>query len=216
MMKYLLLIFWGFTLWGCGTKAKKETHVSLQVAEMKIDSIALESIFLDSSLTKISSLEASSLWGFLPDTSEYFELLNSFRRLDSLKSAGKYENYISNLDIGMYKDITGILLKDISVSEAKKLRVWGINYSSYEACPYFGGKVLFISTIENNKTTACVPFAYIKTSADAPFYENFSTKSTLKPNGKVLINETHEAGGVDEKDKAYIDKRNAKIEYSVF
>jgi hypothetical protein len=216
MMKYLLFTFLGFTLWGCGTKAKNETIVTLQVAEMKIDSIALESIFLDSSLTKISSLEASSLCGSLPDTSEYFELLNSFRRLDSLKSAGKYENYISSLDIGMYKDITGILLKDISVSEAKILRVWGINYNSYEACPYFGGKVLFIGTIENNKTTAYVPFAYIKTSADAPFYENFSTSSTLKPNGKVLINETHEAGGVDEKDKAYIEKRNAKIEYSVF
>jgi hypothetical protein len=216
MMKYLVLTFWGFTLWGCGTKAKKETHVTLQFAEMKIDSLALESIFSDSSLTKISSLEASSLSEFLTDTSGYFELLNSLRRLDSLKSAGKYENYISNLDIGMYKDITGILLKDISVSEAKTLRVWGINYSSYEACPYFGGKVLFISTIENNKTIACVPFAYIKTSADAPFYENFSTSSTLKPNGKVLINEAQEAGGVDEKDKEYIEKRNTKIEYSVF
>jgi hypothetical protein len=215
-MKYLVLTFWGFTLWGCGTKAKKETHVTLQFAEMKIDSLALESIFSDSSLTKISSLEASSLSEFLTDTSGYFELLNSLRRLDSLKSAGKYENYISNLDIGMYKDITGILLKDISVSEAKTLRVWGINYSSYEACPYFGGKVLFISTIENNKTIACVPFAYIKTSADAPFYENFSTSSTLKPNGKVLINEAQEAGGVDEKDKEYIEKRNTKIEYSVF
>lgn len=216
MMKYLLLIFWGFTLWGCGTKTKKETGVILQVAEFKIDSLALESIFSDSSLTKISSLEVSSLSEFLSDTSEYFELLNRFRRLDSLKSAGKYENYISNLDIGMYKDITGILLKDISVSEAKILRVWGINYNSYEACPYFGGKVLFISTIENNKTIACVPFAYIKTSADAPFYENFSTKSTLKPNGKVLINEAIEAGGIDEKDKEYIEKQNTKIEYSVF
>lgn len=183
--------------------------------EIKLDSIGIENFFADSTLKNISASEIKNLTQNLSDTSLFAGIDDGFLRLDSIKKAGGYENYLSKLDIGMYKDIRAVHFKDINLSKAVSLKLWGFDYSSYEACPYSNGKVVFISKFVDGKNVECIPFSYFNNWADAPFYENFKTISVFDKNAKLSVVEYQISGGVDEKDKEYTNKATLKREFKL-
>jgi hypothetical protein len=215
MKKVALLLLSVFVV-GCNSNKNEQSSSAKQVlSEIKLDSVGIENFFADSTLKNISANEIKNLTQNLSDTSLFAGIDDGFLRLDSIKKAGGYENYLSKLDIGMYKDIRAVHFKDINLSKAVSLKLWGFDYSSYEACPYSNGKVVFISKFVNGKNVECVPFSYFNNWADAPFYENVKTNSMFDKNAKLSVAEYQVSGGVDEKDKEYINKATLKREFKL-
>jgi hypothetical protein len=216
-MKSQIAVLFLILLIGCTSKKEDKTGFvsNTPLEEIRLDSLGIEKIFADSSLMVINASEIKDLTQNLADTSLFAGLDDGFIRLDSIKKAGGYEDYLSKLDIGMYKDIRAIYYKKYDISASKSLNLWGFDYSSYEACPYANGKVIFVNTVENGKNVSCVPFAYFHNWADAPFYENFRTNSFLDKNGNVTINEIVNSGGVDEKDKEYRNTNSSKFQHTL-
>lgn len=212
MKKVVFLLLFGFLVSCNSNKTEQRSSPEQTLTEIKLDSLGIENFFADSTLKNISASEIKDLTQNLPDTSLFAGLDDGFLRLDSIKKAGGYENYLSKLDIGMYKDIRAVHFNDIKLSNSASLKFWGFDYSSYEACPYSNGKVVFISKFVDGKNVECVPFSYFHNWADAPFYENFKTNSMFDKNAKLSVVEYQVSGGHDEKDKEYTNKATVKRE----
>ena len=204
-------------LFGCNNKKDSKTELTADTIsdEIKIDSLVLEKIFSDATLKLVNASEIKELTKNLPDTSLFAGLEEGFLRLDSIKMAGGYVEYVSHLDIGMYKDIVAIMYKDLNLGSGNYLKIWGFDYQTYEACPYANGKVILVSSFKNGKNVACVPFAYFHNWADAPFYDNYKTSSVLDKMGNLTIIESVNSGGMDEKEKEYQNKSTSTYRYKL-
>jgi hypothetical protein len=215
-MKTLITIVSIALILGCNTQKDDKTILTSTISEeIKLDSLRLEKIFADSTLKSVDASEILDLIKNLADTSLFAGLGEGFLRLDSIKKTGGYENYVSHLDIGMYKEIRAVHYKDIELGSGKTLKMWGFDYQTYEACPYANGKVILVSSFKDGKNVGCVPFAYFHNWADAPFYDNYKTSSVLDTNGNLSISETVNSGGMDDKEKEYQNKTTSKYEYKL-
>ncbi len=106
--------------------------------------------------------------------------VNDFLQIDSLKAAGKYQEYVAHLDIGQTKESSAWIYDTLSYSTGK-LVVWGITYSSYEACPSFSGKNIFITTISNDdKYQNTIKLLELSGFADPPVYSNITGQCMIK------------------------------------
>jgi hypothetical protein len=215
-MKTLITIVSIALILGCNTQKDDKTILTSTISEeIKLDSLRLEKIFADSTLKSVDASEILDLTKNLADTSLFAGLGEGFLRLDSIKKAGGYENYVSHLDIGMYKEIRAVHYKDIELGSGKTLKMWGFDYQTYEACPYANGKVILVSSFKDGKNVGCLPFAYFHNWADAPFYDSYKTNSVLDTNGNLSISETVNSGGMDDKEKEYQNKTTSKYEYKL-
>jgi hypothetical protein len=215
-MRALISIFSIAILLGCNSKKDKKTEITNAISEeIKIDSLVLENIFSDATLKLVNASEIYELTKNLPDTSLFAGLGEGLLRLDSIKMAGAYADYVSHLDIGMYKDIKAVVYKDLDLGEGNVLKIWGFDYQTYEACPYANGKVILISSFKDGKNVGCVPFAYFHNWADAPFYDSYKTNSVLDKMGNLTIIETVNSGGMDEKEKEYQNKSTSTFRYKL-
>ena len=73
--------------------------------------------------------------------------LESFYKIDSLKTAGGYDAYLESLDIGMTKDNNAYAISRIKFDSENEILIWGIETSSYEACPYFHEADIFMTIL---------------------------------------------------------------------
>ncbi|CAN1561297.1 hypothetical protein MCERE19_02653 [Spirosomataceae bacterium] len=215
MKKVALLLLSVFVVCCNSNKNEQSSSAEQILPEIKLDSIGIENFFADITLKNISASKIKNLTQNLSDTSLFAGIDDGFLRLDSIKKAGGYENYLSKLDIGMYKDIRAVHFKDINLSKAVSLKLWGFDYSSYEACPYSNGKVVFISKFVDGKNVECIPFSYFNNWSDAPFYESFRTLSVLTKDGFIVIKEFNSNGGLDVNDKEYVNRSTNIIRRSI-
>ncbi|MCP9755824.1 hypothetical protein EGI26_11720 [Lacihabitans sp. CCS-44] len=213
-MKTLITIVSFALLLGCNAKKDGKTELTTNAIseEIKLDSLGLEKLFADSTLKVVNASDIKELTKNLADTSLFAGLGEGFLRLDSIKKAGAYENYLSHLDIGMYKDIKTVSYKDVDLGDGNTLKIWGFDYQTYEACPYANGKVILVSSFKDGKNVGCVPLAYFHNWADAPFYDSYKTNSVLDKNGNLTVKETKNSGGMDEKEKEYQSTSTSKYQ----
>ncbi|MGZ3863722.1 MAG: hypothetical protein ACXVPF_10965 [Bacteroidia bacterium] len=155
MKKLFLALGVGIVLSSCGNPSKENS------AEPKTDSVSINNVGLQKrvSLFKETTLpltidttfvfmsgNGDSLGGFevralarnifkhgLSSAMEYD--LNTFCKIDSIKEAGKYQQYVDSIDIGMIKVSTAHALNEFRLDQNTLLLVWGLYSSSYEACP---------------------------------------------------------------------------------
>jgi hypothetical protein len=78
--------------------------------------------------------------------------LRDLHMIDSLKLNDAYEEYVKKLDIGMIKNSIAFRIGYASIASGK-LFLWGIDYCSYEACPYFSGKLVIASILSSKGET---------------------------------------------------------------
>jgi hypothetical protein len=215
-MRILYSIFTLAILLGCYSKKDNTTEITNAISEeIKLDSLGLEKIFADTTLKLVNALDIKELTKNLADTSLFYGLGDGFLKLDSIKKTNSYPDYVSHLDIGMYKDIKAVLYKDIDLGEGNVLKIWGFDYQTYEACPYANGKVILVSSIKDSKNVGCVPFAYFHNWADATFYDSFKTNSVLDKMGNLTIIETVNNGGIDDKEMEYQNKSTSTYRYKM-
>ncbi len=136
------------------------------------------------------------------DTSELTKdnlyTLNTFYKIDSLKTAGKYKQYCDSLDIGMPKNATAHALYKIKMDSNTTGYVWGIHYTSYEACPSTTTNTAFISVMHNKKITETFCLGNAFWFADPPNISNEWTYTTITKNPSVFMDETKTVDDIDD------------------
>ncbi len=154
-----------------------------------IDSLYLEN--LESEYQDIPDLNSATVKELFeaynqPETEIYqYEYISDFLKIDSLKGANNYEAYTQSLDIGMLRDAKAFKIGIASLGNDKKGALWGIWYSSYEACPYYHGVDLYLSVFENQKLKRTFKVGSNFSSVDPPIAVYNPISSTL--NGSELI-----------------------------
>jgi len=98
-----------------------------------------------------------------------FEVL----RLNHLKRMSQYEDYVNLLDLGQLKDANAYWIGRIEKGDTA-LILWNVQYSSYEACPFYAGNEIFVSLIHEGIVKKCVKIGEYSSGGDAPYwFESF-------------------------------------------
>lgn len=164
---------------------------SLEPLEINaIDSVYLET--LESELNNLNSLTptvAKELFAAytVPETEIYqSDFVSDFLKIDSLKKNDGYDLYTQKLDIGMLRDARAFKSGLINIDNEKAAALWGIWYSSFEACPYFHGVDLYLSVFENRKLKQTYKVGSNFSSVDPPVavYNPISSKIE---NGQLTV-----------------------------
>lgn len=109
-------------------------------------------------------------------------ILNSFCEIDSLRVVGEYENYVSNMDIGMIEFSDSYMEGIVEISEKQKILLWTITYSTYEACPYASGTVLFGTYLYEGQVINALVLAEESGGSDAPYWGETFVSSEITEN----------------------------------
>ena len=116
---------------------------------------------------------------------------------------------MAQLDIGQTKESSAWVYDTLSYATGK-LIVWGITYSSYEACPSFAGKKIFITTISNeDKPQNTIQLMEVSGAADAPVYGSITGQCSISEDLSIACSDSLINGQyVDptEKEKGYEEK----------
>lgn len=113
--------------------------------------------------------------------------LNSFCEVDSIKQAGRYQEYIDKIEIGMTKVAISFKVGVIKFNDGSKLFVWGVHNSSFEACPFFAGTTIIGTyTGKSNKNVHFV-LGEISGGGDPPSMGDDEVTSKVNSDGKIEI-----------------------------
>ncbi|MEO6303140.1 MAG: hypothetical protein ABIP51_08195 [Bacteroidia bacterium] len=134
--------------------------------------------------------------------------LNTFCEIDSLKQVGKYKNYVEHLDIGMTKKCIAFKLGLLDMGNNNKLFIWGIEVSSYEACPYFSGTKIIATFVNGEKETTHFTIAEISGGGDPPSSGNDQITAIIEADGKIRVDQISigddsDVPGIDITNKTY-------------
>lgn len=120
--------------------------------------------------------------------------IKSFIDIDSMRLMGTYEEYVDNIDIGMMQESDAYLLHKISVDANSFILLWSISYSTYEACPYASGTVVFGTYFNNNMALNTAVLGEDSGGGDAPYWGSTFITSQITSD-HILTNKHEESGG---------------------
>lgn len=176
--KWLILPL-SFVILACGSSSEKSSAPdSLQSSNDSISPVAFSNSFpilIDTSVKSTVPMERSFVrqcLGPMEAQKENNSWLKDFLRIDSLKTAGKYEEYVQQLDIGQLKNAEALVYTKFSYGKGNAY-VWALNIGSYEACPYYGGNVVYLSTVSSDgvhKSTRKI--LELMSGGDAPMFSS--------------------------------------------
>jgi hypothetical protein len=112
-------------------------------------------------------------------------ILNSFYKIAKSKLDKKYSEYEASLDIGMMRDARCFSLGRFEVNDSTTLILWKIEYSSYEACPFFAGSHILVTVVSAGKVYDCLQFAQQESAGDAPMHAYTIQTGKISLNGMV-------------------------------
>ncbi|MGB1102539.1 MAG: hypothetical protein ACPG21_02830 [Crocinitomicaceae bacterium] len=95
-------------------------------------------------------------------------ILKACMEIDSIKRAGGYEEYLQSIDLAMMQDAVFSAIGLIEMGDGKTVLLWIMNYSSYEACPYYTGAVIFGTSLNEYNIQNTIELAEFTSSGDAP------------------------------------------------
>lgn len=138
----------------------------------EIDSTYLENLELSESSFRAISADTIKLFFEkfeYPYTESYdYQLVNDFLRIDSLKKANVYEDYLQTLDLGMLRSAEVLSLGKRSLSDQNIALFWAIRYSSYEACPFYHGVDVYLTILDENELTKTIKVGSNYSVVDPP------------------------------------------------
>ena len=161
--------------------------------------IAIDSLFYSQfpkfadTLVAIKGQEVSSFYAVINelDIEGYFyDVIPEFLRIDSLKKADRYEDYISHIDIGQLQEAKAYQIKNVNLSESKLGKIWGIYYGSYEACPAYSGDDIFLTILEKNIPISTILIGSNYGVVDPPMA--FESLVSSKKEGDLMIITLHQ------------------------
>jgi hypothetical protein len=184
MKKYYAILSFSLFISACSPNKPTDNKGVVKDSTVSVSSSgnSFPILVTDSSMKDSFPLSSSFLKKYvLPQIDKINEnwTLNDFLKIDSLKTAGKYKEYVEHLDIGQTKESSAWIYDTLSDVSGKVI-VWGITYSSYEACPSFSGKNIFITTIsQDDKYQNTIKLLEISGFADPPVYSSITGQCIL-------------------------------------
>jgi hypothetical protein len=116
--------------------------------------------------------------------------LNTFYHIDSIKRAGKYQQYVDSLDIGMTKISTAHALGKVQIDPNTLVMVWGLYTSSYEACPNSVTQTAFITVVYKGDVSQTFLLGEVVAFADPPVASLRTVAGKLMADGKINLEMT--------------------------
>ncbi len=126
-----------------------------------------------------------------------------FCEIDSLKAEGAYEDYVSNLDIGMMQESDAYVEGLIEIDSSKLIVLWSITYSTYEACPFGSGTLVLGTLLNNYEVQNTMLFAEVSQGSDPPSWGETQNSTTITTD---LNLSTYYLSLSGDSDEGYVDK----------
>jgi len=135
-------------------------------------------------------------------------IISDFMKIDSIKRSGKYKNYVENLDIGQTKDATTWVYDTLSFAKGK-IFIWGISYYSFEACPSFAGRIIYLTSLTKEGSHLST-YKLLENSGgmDAPIYGTRVSQCIMNEDLSISCKDTVMNGeSMMENDKSFEETR---------
>jgi hypothetical protein len=113
--------------------------------------------------------------------------LGIFYKIDSIKAAGKYQEYCDSLQIGETKICTAHALKELHLDANTLILVWRIYTSSYEACPSSLINDVYFTIIYKGDVVETFTLGEYAVFADPPVASQTITSSVLLKDGTLNL-----------------------------
>lgn len=211
MKKIFGLILTTAFLWSCGDSSVKEETVKKSdtlapetkfESSMSFDSqsfkalqfpLVLDTVFVEKadSNDRISyqQLRAQGLNFLKNELGERIEFtLDDFIKIDSIKHAGNYAEYIEKLDIGMAKRAIAYKIGVLNFKNNTSLFIWAYQIYSFEACPVFSYNQVVGTYVDGDKKSTHFLLAEVSGGADPPATGDDRMWATIKEDGTIVIN----------------------------
>lgn len=210
-MKNILIVYPFFFLFACNSASKNENSENSKFTYPKEITSIIENFELHSndfllnekfmgdsiknntknllSLENVRFLASTIHSDSISEINQYY--LKDYFTIEQAKKKKKYEEYLSKLDIGMMKDANCYALNRLEFGDSLAILIWKIEFSSYEACPYYEGTHFLASLIADNKLLQTIQLATEESSADAPITSK--TLQTGKISEKGIFNFAYES-----------------------
>jgi hypothetical protein len=151
------------------------------------DSAFIEGIEKSDSLDSKHVKLLAAKWFDHPISNENSYDIESFYKIDSIKQAGKYAEYVRNLDIGMMKNSMVYAVAQFKISEKITLLIWALDYHSYEACPYSSGTSLYFTVLNEGVLGESFVLGEVMSAGDPPVGMTREIYGTLEHDGKFSL-----------------------------
>lgn len=175
LLERILILSLSFLILSCGSNTTETvTTDSVQIDSTRNQTVSTSDLVLmvdDSSTLDTVPLSTSLIrqWSSSEQVKGDFTI-SQWMEIDSIKANGKYPAYLEKLDIGQTKDSRGWIYDTIPLAEGNAY-VWGIWYTSYEACPYFSGKDIYLTTVsKEGKPVATIKLTKVSSGGDPPAF----------------------------------------------
>ncbi len=212
MLKFNLLLFIPLILLSCSSGGVEKTEMTLvenrqveypsgiddklklfplEEEELKIDSGFFRDSTrnhrkqeLDADFVKLLAVNLSK--DDMTEPNAYY--LKEFYTIEKAKKDKKYDDFLEKLDIGMTKDAHCYALKRMEFGDSIATLLWRLDFTSYEACPFFHGSHYMLSTIYQGKVVQTIQLAASESAADAPVSSTIVQEALISPKGKASYN----------------------------
>lgn len=122
--------------------------------------------------------------------------IDEFIYIDSLKAYGEYADYLSSIDIGMMQEMDAFVEGEIEIDIQRKLLLWSMTYSTYEACPYGYGTIVFGTYLNDGEVKNTVTLAEISGGGDPPVWGDTKVWSSVDES-EILTSIVNRSGEED-------------------
>lgn len=127
-------------------------------------------------------------------------LINEAIGMDSIRKSGNLDAYRSGLDIGGTLKADAQLLKRIPFSPEQQMVLWRIHYSTYEACPYALGNLVYGTLFYKGKPGETALVGESLSQGDPPAGAEDYVYASLMGDVLTLTSEYIELEGTDTPD----------------
>ncbi|HKC68823.1 MAG TPA: hypothetical protein VKG26_11380 [Bacteroidia bacterium] len=129
--------------------------------------------------------------------------LQIFYTIDSVKTAGKYNQYCDSLNIGMTKNAKMYAVGKTKIDSITWLLVWGFSSYSYEACPSTVSFKLYGTLVNKGVIGESFFLAEQTNFSDPPSIAQTLATSIINKDGSIKVDVTNQIGDLDSLSSEY-------------
>ena len=170
---------------------------------------------LDQSDNELTQQEVALLTEHLVENEDFGFIkyrLESYFKVHHLKDSIGEEAYMEDIDLGMTKNCDAYVNKKVNLTENRSLLIWSLDYSTYEACPYYAGTYVLATLCVDGKISHTAFVGESSGGGDAPVWSTIEMSSTIT-NEDIQVVFVEEMGGMDEEDEIADETTRNKCRY---
>jgi hypothetical protein len=172
---------------------------------------------LDQSDNELSQQEVSLLTEHLVENEDFGFIkyrIESYIEVHKMIDSIGEEEYLENIDLGMTRNCDAYVNEKVILSDKRTLLIWSLDYSTYEACPYYSGTYVLATMCVDGKVSHTVFVGESSGGGDAPVWSSIEMSSTIT-NDVIDVKFVEEVGGMDEEDEMATDVTRKKCRYRI-